>query len=369
MFRANLKRSIFTLSTAIVSVLQPAFAEDSMPSVAPDFRSHSSEVGAASGGALENVTNLPHQNFVVHPKVDQGTLTGGASITTAPAAQPLTGNLSHSQLNFPADQRQPMMGFVIETPPVSGSAVSQTVPPESFRLWLNKAHPNLQASLQLSGSAIIDVKGRWDDSSRTLRGLGFPYERIGSGELRDITLDSTKVLIVDCAGTVPKEAYQKIRDYVARGGYLLSTDWALDNLVERAFPGFIEFDRKKNSQPIYDAFVVNPEPVMFSNVVSNAHWKMDETSHLLRVLKPNSVRVLACSRKLAQEDPNSQGVLAVVFPFGRGYVMHMVGHFDNNGFFKFNNSLPDPAPAIGISLRQALASNFVVAGLKGTPIP
>ncbi|HMO19720.1 MAG TPA: hypothetical protein PKC98_01990, partial [Candidatus Melainabacteria bacterium] len=80
------------------------------------------------------------------------------------------------------------------------------------------------------------------------------------------------------------------------------------------------------------------------------------------------VRVLIESRRLKEEDPDRAGVLAAVFGFGRGYVLHMAGHFDNNSGVPVRHRLPDPAPIIEIGLRQALAANFVVAGLTGERI-
>lgn len=330
-----------------------------MPKVAPDFRVQRSPEKLIERDEYENANFTNKATFNVVPK----TRPQAAGLNTDKA--PLSGNVSR----IGASEQGGAFGItggasIIDTPPVTSGAVSKTVPPEMFKAWINKAHPTLVTVSQPSGS-VVDVKGRWNDSSRTLKALGIPHERVGSGELKDMPFDNVKVLIVDCAGTVPRESLQRIRDFVARGGFLLATDWAIDNLVQKAFPGYVEYDGKKNEHPIYDAYAVNPDPILFANAVTNAHWKMDEASRLMRVLKPGAVRVLARSRQLEKEDPGSQGVLAVTFPFGRGYVMHMVGHFDNNGFFKFTNSLPDPAPSIGISLRQALAANFVVAGLTG----
>jgi hypothetical protein len=120
-----------------------------------------------------------------------------------------------------------------------------------------------------------------------------------------------------------------------------------------------------NRQNMYDAAIVGQEPVLFRHTVTNAAWKMDIHCHLIRVLNKQSVRVLAVSRLLVADDPDGQGILAVVFPFDRGYVMHMTAHFDRSQAL-MGYGLPDPAPVIGISLRQAIAINFVVAGLTGT---
>lgn len=340
-------------------------ADQAVPRPAPDFHKQKDSTRSTSGGDAEpsNFTNRATVN--VQLREGEHPLTEDNGFKRVP----LNGQVSREDAAASAGSLRGNAGYLVDTPPALSAAVSRAVPPEVFKAWLDKAHPGVLLTVSNVPQNVLEVKGRWDDSGRTLRALGVQYERIGSGELRDVPLEKVKVLVVNCAGTAPKESYQRIRDFVARGGYLLTTDWALDNLVEKAFPGYIEYDRKKNDEAIYDAYAVNPDPAMFANAVSNAHWKMDEASHLVRVLKPGSVRVLARSRKLEKEDPAGQGVLAVTFPFGRGYVMHMTGHFDNNGFFKFTNSLPDPAPVIGISLRQALAANFVVAGLRGTKIP
>lgn len=365
-----LKGSLVTAGTIACSLsilsISTSLANGETPRPAPDFRLNQKQERPAAGGSDESAIFTKRATFSVVPKTENQSLNGEAARS---GQAPLSGQVTRADITGHNNMIRGNVGSLIETPPVISAAVSKTVPPEIFKAWLDKAHPGVLLSVNTSPGSVIAVKGRWDDSGRTLRALGIQYKRVGSGDLEDMSFDNVKVLIVDCAGTVPREALQRIRDFVARGGYLLSTDWALDNLVEKAFPGYIEYDRKKNSTAIYDAYVVNPEPVLFANAVTNAHWKMDEASHLLRVLKPGSVRVLARSRRLEKEDPGGQGVLAVTFPFGKGYVMHTVGHFDNNGFFKFTNSLPDPSPAIGISLRQALASNFVIAGLTGTKIP
>lgn len=246
---------------------------------------------------------------------------------------------------------------------------SQSVPPEMFRAWLEKSHPQfaLQAG-RLGRDEIVVVKGMWDNSAKTLQKLGITHRRIGEGDLADFDLRNTRLVIVDCAGEIDRRACQKLRDFVARGGYLLSTDWALDNFLSTTFNEYVAWNKAVNSRAVYDATVSDADPVLMSYAVSHAPWKLDRESHLIRVVNCDAVRVLVRSFDLAAEDPDRLGALAVTFPFGRGYVLHMLGHFDNNSGIPFGNKLPDPAPVINISLRQALAANFVVAALNGTRI-
>ena len=246
---------------------------------------------------------------------------------------------------------------------------SNAVPPEMFRAWLEKSHPQFALTTStMSPSAVLEVKGIYDNSSKTLKALGIQFQQVRGGELLDRSFNGVRVLVVNCPGRLPRESFQKIRDFVSAGGYLLTTDWSSDNLIEHAFPGYIQWDKHSNKQSVYDAEVVQPDPSLFARTVTNASWKMDIDSHMIRTIR-DDVRILATSKQLTAEDAPSRGALAVIFPFGRGYVLHMVSHFDNNTVLAFRNMLADPAPVIGISLRQAIAANFVVAGLSGTRIP
>jgi len=74
---------------------------------------------------------------------------------------------------------------------------------------------------------------------------------------------------------------------------------------------------------------------------------------------------LARSRQLMRQDPSQKGILALAFSFGKGKVLHLVGHFDNNSKSAFTNMLQDPSPNIVISLRQAIATNFIASAFAG----
>lgn len=274
-------------------------------------------------------------------------------------------------------QRQPLSGKIeslIETPLTAQKPRSEQIAPLMFKAWLDAAHPQFSLSAsQNPDNSIVVLKGQWDDSSKTLKKFEIPHVRISGGKLASFPLNETKVVIVDCAGDLPSAARQKLRDFVMRGGYLLSTDWALNNFTGPTFINqsgreYIEWNKGVNRRDIVDATACDTDPVLFAHAVTNAHWKLDQDSHLIRILNRDAVRVLATSSQLVQDDPDRAGVLAVVFPYGRGYVMHMTGHFDNNAKIAIGNFLPDPAPIIKIGLRQALAANFVVAGLTQTRI-
>ena len=245
--------------------------------------------------------------------------------------------------------------------------------PTVFRSWIETTHPALSG--KISPDDLLVVRGQWDDSTKPLHAFGLRCHPIKTKELRDIDPEKSKVMIIDCAGVVPKETLQKIRDFVLKGGYLVSTDWTLQNVLERAFPNFVQWNHDNTDGSITDAFVLDPQNGLLAGVPGRRHtWKLDRLSQCLRIMNPSKVNILARSSLLAARDPQLRvidplqaGALAIEFSFGRGKVLHLVGHFDNCANSFKPNMLPDPAPSIGISLRQAITANFIAEALGSKP--
>ncbi len=257
----------------------------------------------------------------------------------------------------------------VETPRMALPGHASMAPPKTYRGWLEQTHP--QFSLQTSTMEpehLVVISDKYDQAERTLQSLGVQYKIMNKKDFDNYDLSAAQVLIIDCGpNNLSWNAGVKIRDFVIKGGYLLTTDWMIDRLDQNVFPGYICWNGATNQQKMYEASIVGKNPTLFRHAVTNGAWKMDIHCHLIRILNKEKVQVLATSEALAQEDPDGLGALAVVFQYGRGYVMHMMAHFDRGQSVK-GFELPDASPAIGISLRQAIAINYVVAGLSGTKL-
>ena len=286
---------------------------------------------------------------------------------TKDTSKPLEATIS----TFKKDYRRPSQfpGLDAYAANVMQNAPSIPIPqkdvavnPSSYKSWLSATHPGVLESLDRE--SIIEVKGKWDDSGHVLRSFGIPHKRVSARELGDTNLDKVYVVVVNCAGDLPAEAILSLRRYVGMGGYLLTTDWALDGVLKKTFPGYVTWNGGYTSSGVVDAVVVDPDPRLFKNIPPTAFWKLDKKSQLVRVNRPKLVRVLARSRLLSRTDPSQFGILAFTLDFREGRVLHLVGHFDNNSDRAFNNALPDPAPGIDISMRQALAANFIVEAIN-----
>lgn len=340
----------------------------SMPPVAPDrainmrapVRSDQQNDGWNLG------TREEHQHLA-----QGGFLTGSATrtgVVTPPPVAPMPpiAPMSAPYYNTPSGQQ--LQGNADASRMMLHARTDTVVPPDSLKGWLDKTHPEFRLSAQDNPDAVIEVRGAWDKSSEILKAMGIRFHEVKAKELRDMTLTSAnKVMVINCEGRVPADQVEPIRQWVIQGGYLISTDWTLHSFLERAFPGMIAWNGSNTKGMTVDARVLASDPALLAGIhdVPSATWKLDDQSQEVRVLRPAAVRVLARSFQLAQSDPDHQGILAVEFSYGKGKVLHLVGHFDYNsslGFLRY--ILPDAIPGRGIGLRQAIATNFLMQALE-----
>ena len=68
-------------------------------------------------------------------------------------------------------------------------------------------------------------------------------DRAEIAEVLESELEQYNMVIIGCPGTnVPEVAYPKLEAYVKWGGWLLCTDWCLEYIIEKIFPGYITME-------------------------------------------------------------------------------------------------------------------------------
>jgi hypothetical protein len=241
---------------------------------------------------------------------------------------------------------------------------AQHVDPAVFRQWLELGNPGLIGNVpHIQKSEIIEIRGKWDNAGHILHSFGLPYTQVNANELNEKSLQRCKVLIVNCGAHISTESQNLIRSFIAQGGYLVTTDWALNECVTPCFPGYVKWSGEYSQAGVLnDARTVTKDDTFIRAVISPARWKLEDKSELVQILS-RKVKVIAASSTLAYISAGS-GILAFSFPYESGQVLHLVGHFDNNSDFASTNILPDPSPRIIISLRQAIAANFIATALS-----
>ncbi|MBI5360574.1 MAG: hypothetical protein HZA48_08340 [Planctomycetes bacterium] len=187
-----------------------------------------------------------------------------------------------------------------------------------------------------------------DPTMRLFQCTGCDIHEKGSNKLSDKTIE-------------------KIRAYVADGGYVFTEDWELEEILERAFPDYLGhkdylgeqhvkilpergstahpylkgvFERPAGVQPGGDSGGSVAEKPQLK--VGEGEWKIDKDSPNIVVKKTNDVTVLMMSPDLKKIDAGTPGV-AVTFNYagrkkaaiasgpdgrrGGGVVLHVLSHF------------------------------------------
>jgi hypothetical protein len=177
------------------------------------------------------------------------------------------------------------------------------------------------------GGEILVTLGQYDRVQQVLEYLALPYQTLPCQVVETLPLRADQVLIVNCPGQFTPDGLEAVRRFVAAGGTLITTDWALQTTVQRAFPGTIEYTGQATADDVVKVSWVNPDSPYTRGVEVPGHaisWWLEGSSYPIRILD-RRVTVLVRSDEMARkykEDP-----LVVTFDYGEGTVFHLTSHY------------------------------------------
>jgi hypothetical protein len=180
----------------------------------------------------------------------------------------------------------------------------------------------------VEASDIVVVTGCYDHVEQVLGALEVPYTTVDSRHLDNLPLRPEQLLVVNCPGEMSPVAIVRIRDFVANGGTLFTTDWALRHVVEPAFPGHVAYNGRSTGDDVVRIEVVDATSPYLAGVLdaeNDPQWWLEGSSYPITVVDPERVRVLIRSRELGEK--YGEQAVAVVFPYGKGEVFHMISHY------------------------------------------
>ena len=222
------------------------------------------------------------------------------------------------------------MSKITDTPDASASRQSAyQVAGTITKGRMAREAPLAAAALEaVEASDVVVVTGCYDHVEQVLDALDVPYRTIEPGHLDTLMLRPEQVLVVNCPGEVSPAAIVRIRDFVAAGGTLFTTDWALRHVVEPAFPGFVAYNDRATGDDVVRIEVVDADSPYLAGVLdaeNDPQWWLEGSSYPITVVDPERVRVLIRSKELGEK--YGEEAVAVVFPYGKGEVFHMISHY------------------------------------------
>lgn len=179
---------------------------------------------------------------------------------------------------------------------------------------------SLAALARLKKGDIAAYSGSFDQVEKLLALLGLP-----------VTLDpepaklSAKITFANCSNQYKAGLVESVAARVTSGMLLVSSDWSLDHVVEKAFPGQLRWNQRSSGTEVISVEPSNESA--WSDVVvlgADPQWWL-WGSHPIEVLNYDTVHVEAASHDLLVR--YGAPVVAARFAWKRGQVFHVISHF------------------------------------------
>jgi hypothetical protein len=178
---------------------------------------------------------------------------------------------------------------------------------------------------------IVVVQGDFDKIENLLDLYHWPYTLIERRALLTHRYARAKLLFINC-GRKPAQPQRRklitiVKTFVARGGWVVTSDWSIEPYITGSFPDRVRVVTAKRRQP-NTTVAVHPlvEDPLLTGVFSrriDSTWWLEESSKMIHV--SGNVEVLVASDEMDRR----YGSRVVVFRlrFASGRVVHLLGHF------------------------------------------
>jgi hypothetical protein len=187
---------------------------------------------------------------------------------------------------------------------------------------------DFQLLAKVKRSEIVVVRGSYDHVETVLGFVHAPHILIDPEDLERAELNAGQLLLINCPGQISEKAIEKVRKFVNAGGFLFTTDWSLLNVIEKAFPGYVAYNKKPTTDDVVAVRVLKEDHHFLQHVQSGRgepKWWLEGQSYPIRVLAPAKVQVLMASEEMKTKYGESP--IAVTFRYGDGQVLHIVSHY------------------------------------------
>ncbi len=180
----------------------------------------------------------------------------------------------------------------------------------------------------LKTSDIIVSLGDYDFIERVFYGIGIEYELIDPYYFDSIDLDPGKIVFMNCPGQVSPKGLRNLVEFVEKGGFLFTTDWALKHVIEPGFPGYIEYNNRPTQDEVVRVEILTANDLFLESLLGpndDPQWWLESSSYPINIVNKDEVDILVKSKELKEK--YGESAVFVSFDYGKGKVYHMISHF------------------------------------------
>ena len=173
----------------------------------------------------------------------------------------------------------------------------------------------------LKATNVLVVPGQYDQIENVLDVIGIPHV---TGNPTAKALKAARIMFVNCPGNALSGYDHQVRDWVADGGLLLTTDWAIQPL-QRMFPDHIRWNGKTTRDECIQldpASIGETQLVPSMGILDQPVWWLEGSSYPFKV--STDVEVLLTSKELKRRYGSS--LVVAQWAYGQGKIRHMISH-------------------------------------------
>ena len=208
-------------------------------------------------------------------------------------------------------------------------STSYKIAQEMIKDKLRDVDENMAAKFDdLKTLDIIVLLGDYDFIERVFYGIGIEYELIDPDYFDSIDLDPGKIVFMNCPGEVSPKGLRNLVEFVEKGGFLFTTDWALKHVIEPGFPGYIEYNNRPTQDEVVRVEILTENDLFLESLLGpndDPQWWLESSSYPINIVNKNEVDILVKSKELKEK--YGESAVFVSFDYGKGKVYHMISHF------------------------------------------
>jgi hypothetical protein len=181
----------------------------------------------------------------------------------------------------------------------------------------------------VAGKDIVVVRGSMDHIEQVLAAAKIRHTVVEPDQVAALDLKAEQIVMVDCPGIMPDAGVRRLERFVRAGGLLYTTDWALLNVIQKAFPGTIRHNGQSTLDEVTPVVIAARNDDLMSQMLltkdDQPQWWLEGGSYPIQVLDAKRVQVLATSHHMGKK--YGAAPVVVRFKWDDGEVIHVVSHF------------------------------------------
>ena len=194
----------------------------------------------------------------------------------------------------------------------------------------NEDPENAQLLADVKDTDIIVVSGTYDHIHLVLEAVKMPFKSVDRSQVAKLDLRPDQTVYVNCPNSFPADGAKRLAKFVAEGGQLITTDWALKYVIEVAFPKTVAYNGCATGDDVVSVEIVDKEDDVLKGFLdqkgdAKPQWWLECSSYPIKVLDKDKVKVLVRSEELAKRYKDDPVIIS--FEWGKGIVYHMISHF------------------------------------------